>query len=108
MLQNHGNTYFTQTEIDQYNRNRIKQRQQDEYEAKLHAAVSELEDSVGSGVFLNSDNKVVKRIAHQHDLNPKKLVKAYMRLCSSDVLLRNAEEDMGLPYGTLDVCMGSD
>ena len=108
MLQNHGNTYFTQTEIDQYNRNRIKQRQQDEYEAKLHAAVSELEDSVGGGVFLNSDNKVVKRIAHQHDLNPKKLVKAYMRLCSSDVLLRNAEEDMGLPYGTLDVCMGSD
>ena len=108
MLQNHGDTSFTETEINQYNRNRIKQRQQDNYKEKLHAAVCELEDSVGGGVFLNSDNKIVKRIAHQHDLNPKKLVKAYMSLCHSDVLLRNTEEDMGLPYGTLDVCMGSD
>jgi len=29
-----------------------------------------------------------------------------MAVFGDDVLLRNAEEDMGIPYGTLDFCMG--
>ena len=106
MLKNHGKTFFTQEEIDQYNQGRIKKRQQNEYQAKLNSAVCELEDLIGGGIDLDSSNETVKRIAQEHGVNAKKLAKSYMTLCRAEALLRNAEEGMGLPYGTLDVCMG--